>query len=59
MKNDVYVISITPSGHNRIVRMIDVRNGRQRELTYGDSVTERWIRFMAPRLWRSAKPIKQ
>lgn len=53
------LLSITPAGYyRRVVRLIDTETGRQREITYGDSVTERWIRGRAPSLWRIATPIK-
>ncbi|MNC76049.1 hypothetical protein D3C75_1276950 [compost metagenome] len=58
MRGHVQVLSITPIGHNRIVYLIDDETGKQRMITYGDSVTEAVIRRRAPLLWRIARPIK-
>lgn len=57
--NRISVVSINPiTYHRRAVRLLDEETGKQRELVYGDSVSEQVIRRRAPMLWRQATPIK-
>ncbi|MEK5415427.1 MULTISPECIES: hypothetical protein [unclassified Paenibacillus] len=58
MRNNVVIVDITPIGHNRIVTLANTQTGQRRTLLYGDSVTERSIRWRAPSLWKTARPIK-
>lgn len=56
---EISVVSIIPAAyHRRTVRLLDATTGKQRELIYGDSVTDAVIKWRAPALWRKAKPIK-
>ncbi|WP_342438144.1 hypothetical protein NSS79_02455 [Paenibacillus sp. FSL L8-0436] len=59
MSGSIRVLSITPiEYYQRIVRMLNEDTGQQREMTYGDSVSDRLIRRRAPLLWQKATPIK-
>lgn len=59
MSGRIRVLSITPiEYHQRIVRMVNEDTGQEREILYGDSVSDRWIRRRAPMLFRQAAPIK-
>jgi hypothetical protein len=55
--NPIVVTAIEPleHGHNRCVTVMDTRDGTQYEMVYGDSVSERTIRIMAPLLVSKTK----
>lgn len=59
MGERIRVVSITPlEFYQRVVRMVNEDTGQQREIVYGESVSDRWIRRRAPMAWKRATTIQ-
>lgn len=55
----IRVTAIEPVGYQRIVHLENTDSGATYSMTFGDSVSERWIRQIAPMLVKTKTKTKK
>ncbi|KGE20801.1 hypothetical protein [Paenibacillus wynnii] len=55
---EIKITDIQAVKYHRIVRLLNVKTGQERELIFGDSVSDVYVKSAAPRFWKQAVPIK-